>query len=192
MGAGSTHLRLTGVSYKPYQYCNRAFRPQNDAALTETERQQTMKVAECHVLLIEDDSNDILFIQRAFRQANITATVDVVQDGDRAIDYLSGNGEYAERDRYPLPTLILLDLKLPRRSGIEVLEWIRQQPVIKRIPVIILTSSKETLDVDQSYDLGVSSYLVKPVSFNALSQMFVALNAYWLQLNEYPSISLTG
>lgn len=147
---------------------------------------------ECNVLLIEDDKNDILFIQRAFGQADIAAVVQIVEDGDAAVDYLLGRGEYAERERYPLPTLILLDLKLPRRSGIEVLEWIRHQPVIKRIPVIVLTSSKETLDVDRSYDLGVSSYLVKPVNFNALSQMFVALNAYWLQLNEYPSISLVG
>lgn len=151
-----------------------------------------MEVIECNVLLIEDDKNDILFIQRAFRQADISAVVQIVEDGDAAVDYLLGRGEYAERERYPLPTLILLDLKLPRRSGIEVLEWIRHQPVIKRIPVIVLTSSKETLDVDRSYDLGVSSYLVKPVNFNALSQMFVALNAYWLQLNEYPSISLVG
>lgn len=151
-----------------------------------------MEAVEINVLLVEDDTNDILFIQRAFRQADIAALIQIVQDGDAAVDYLLGAKEYANRDRYPLPTLILLDLKLPRRSGVEVLEWIKQQPVIRRIPVIILTSSRESMDVDRSYDLGVSSYLVKPVNFNALSQMFVALNAYWLKLNEYPSIPLMG
>ncbi|MGD1861223.1 MAG: response regulator [Leptolyngbyaceae cyanobacterium] len=151
-----------------------------------------MEAAKTNVLLVEDDSNDILFIQRAFRQADIAASIQTVQDGDTAVDYLSGAGEYANRDRYPLPTLILLDLKLPRRSGVEVLEWIKQQPVIRRIPVIILTSSRESMDVDRSYDLGVSSYLVKPVNFNSLLQMFVALNDYWLKLNEYPSVPLMG
>lgn len=153
---------------------------------------QIMETAERHVLLVEDDPNDILFMQRAFRRANITAPMQIVQDGDQAVDYLSGVGDYADRDRYPFPTLVLLDLKLPRRSGIEVLTWMRQQPIVKRVPVIILTSSRETTDVDRSYDLGVSSYLVKPVNFNTFSQMVVTLNAYWLQLNEYPSLSVAG
>lgn len=152
----------------------------------------TTETVEHHVLLVEDDPNDILFMERAFRRANIVAPVEVVQDGDAAVNYLLGIGEYADRDRYPFPTLVLLDLKLPRRSGIEVLAWMRQEPFIKRIPVIILTSSKETTDVDYAYDLGVSSYLVKPVNFNTLSQMVVALGTYWLQLNEYPSISVAG
>ncbi|MGJ3253865.1 MAG: response regulator [Elainellaceae cyanobacterium] len=147
-----------------------------------------MDVNEYGILLVEDDSNDILFVQRAFRQANATNPIRIVKDGDAAIDYLSGKGEYADRDRYPLPALILLDLKLPRRSGIEILEWIRQQPIIKRIPVVVLTSSRESLDVDRSYDLGVNSYLVKPVKFDDLSKMIAALDSYWLRTNEYPSI----
>jgi len=147
-----------------------------------------MDVNEYSILLVEDDSNDILFVQRAFRQVNVSNPIRIVKDGDAAIDYLSGKGEYADRDRHPLPALILLDLKLPRRSGIEILEWIRQQPVLKRIPVVVLTSSKESLDVNRSYDLGVNSYLVKPVKFDNLSKMIAALDSYWLQLNEYPAI----
>lgn len=147
-----------------------------------------MKTTEYNVLLVEDDLNDVLFIQRAFCQADIKATVQAVHDGDAVIEYLQGSGSYADRDRYPLPTIILLDLKLPRRSGIEVLTWIRQQPIVCRIPVIVLTSSKETTDVNQSYDLGVSSYLVKPVSFNVLAKMVSTLDAYWLGFNKNPSV----
>ncbi len=144
----------------------------------------------CSILLVEDNSNDVLFVQRAFRQVNVINPIYIVKDGDAAVNYLSGLGEYADRDRYPLPGLILLDLKLPRRSGIEILEWRRQQPIVKRIPVVVLTSSRERLDIDLSYDLGVNSYLVKPVRFDALTQMLAALDSYWLQLNEYPFISM--
>jgi CheY-like chemotaxis protein len=144
------------------------------------------------VLLVEDDSNDVLFIQRAFSRVNPAITIHVVKDGDAAVDYLNGSGDYGDRDRYPLPSLILLDLKLPRRSGIEVLQWIRQKDSIKRIPVVVLTSSRERLDVDLSYDVGVNSYLVKPVSFDDLSIMIKALNTYWLSLNEYPTIMVAS
>jgi len=140
------------------------------------------------VLVVEDDSNDVLFIRRAFLRVNPAVEIHIVKDGDAAVEYLKGNGEFSDRDRYPLPALILLDLKLPRRSGMEVLEWIQNRESIKRIPVVILTSSRERLDVDLSYDLGVNSYLVKPVSFDALSGMVETLNAYWLGVNEYPSV----
>lgn len=139
------------------------------------------------ILLVEDDSNDILFVQRAFRQANLTNPIRVVKDGDEAISYLSGEYQYVNRDLYPLPALILLDLKLPRRSGLEVLEWIRQQLHLKRIPIVVLTSSRESLDVDKAYDIGANSYLVKPVKFERLTQMIETLDAYWLKLNQYPS-----
>ncbi|MGF1493420.1 MAG: response regulator [Microcoleaceae cyanobacterium] len=148
-----------------------------------------MTTSDCSILLVEDDSNDILLIQRAFRQININNPIHIVKDGDTAIDYLSGAGDYADRDRYPLPALILLDLKLPRRSGIEILEWLKQQKhSLRRIPVVVLTSSRENLDIDLSYDLGVNSYLVKPVKYDVLAQMVSALDAYWLRLNEYPSV----
>ena len=141
------------------------------------------------ILLVEDDSNDILFIQRAFRQSKLENPMQVVRDGDEAVAYLSGEGDYADRNLYPLPGMILLDLKLPRRSGLEVLEWVRNQPVIKRIPVVILTSSRENIDVDRAYDIGVNSYLLKPVNYNALNDMIETLNAFWLKLNCYPSIA---
>lgn len=149
-----------------------------------------MGLKESGILLVEDDSNDILFIKRAFRRSQLDdLTIQVVRDGDEAVAYLSGKGDYADRNLYPLPGMILLDLKLPRRSGLEVLEWLRQQPVIKRIPVVILTSSKENIDVDRAYDIGVNSYLLKPVNYNALNDMIETLNAFWLKLNCYPSIA---
>ncbi|MFY7807043.1 MAG: response regulator [Limnoraphis robusta] len=138
-------------------------------------------------MLVEDDANDILFVQRAFRQANLTNALHIVKDGDQAIDYLIGNNEYANRDLYPIPVLILLDLKLPRLSGLEVLEWIKKHPSLRRIPVVVLTSSKENIDVNRAYDIGANSYLVKPVKFETLTQMIEIIDAYWLKLNQYPT-----
>ncbi len=141
------------------------------------------------ILLVEDNPADILLIQRAFRQADLShISLQIVRDGDAAVLYLSGEGEYSDRERSPLPLLMLLDLKLPRRSGHEVLEWLRQQPDLKRLPVIMLTSSREIIDVNQSYDLGVNSYLVKPIGFTALVEMLRTLNLYWLMLNEPPEV----
>lgn len=147
-----------------------------------------MQPSEYSVLLVEDSSTDILFIQRAFKQANVLNPIRIVRDGDEAISYLAGQDSYCDRNEYPLPALILLDLKLPRRSGLEVLEWLKQQPTIKRIPVIVLTSSREDADVDQAYDLGVSSYCVKPTNLTALKHLVEKINAYWLQTNEFPKL----
>lgn len=138
------------------------------------------------ILLVEDDSNDILFVQRAFQRVNSVNPIRIVKDGDSAIQYLSGEGPFADRDRNPLPALILLDLKLPRRSGIEILQWIREQPGLRRIPVVVLTSSRETIDLERTYDLGANSYLVKPVKFEDLTKMIEAINTYWLRFNECP------
>ncbi len=138
------------------------------------------------LLLVEDDPNDVFLIQRAFRRANLMMPMDVVGDGDEAVHYLTGQSQYSDRGKYPLPSLILLDLKLPRRSGLEVLAWLRSQPIIRRIPVVVLTSSQEYNDVDRAYEAGVNSYLVKPVTFNALERMISSLDSYWLKANHYP------
>jgi CheY-like chemotaxis protein len=150
-----------------------------------------MNLSEYGILLVEDSSTDILFIQRAFKQANIVNPVRIVRDGDEAVDYLAGQNGYSDRDKYPLPALILLDLKLPRRDGLEVLSWLKQQAGIKRIPVVVLTSSREDADIDRAYDLGVSSYLVKPVELPALNRLVERIDAYWLRTNEFPNIVAT-
>jgi CheY-like chemotaxis protein len=140
------------------------------------------------ILLVEDDPNDIILIKRAFEKANITNPLQVVENGEEAISYLTGKGRYGNRVKYPLPMLLLLDLKLPRKSGHEVLEWLSQQPMLKRLTVVVLTSSQQSSDINRAYDLGANSYLVKPVTFNALVEMVKALNFYWVILNEKPII----
>ncbi len=144
------------------------------------------------ILLAEDNATDALMVQRAFRKAHLLNPVQVVDDGDKAVAYLSGQGPYADREKYPLPVLLLLDLKLPRRSGLEVLEWLRQQEGLKRLPVVVLTSSKESSDVNRAYDLGANSYLVKPVDFDPLLEMVKTLGLYWVLMNEKPETDRTS
>jgi CheY-like chemotaxis protein len=134
------------------------------------------------VLLVEDDSNDVLLIRRAFRRAGLATHIDVVGDGDAAVAYL------ARAQTGGAPRLVLLDLKLPRRPGLEVLSWLRQQPGLRRLPVIVLTSSRESADVNRAYDLGANSFLVKPVGFAALLEIVRTLELYWLRLNEAPEL----
>jgi CheY-like chemotaxis protein len=138
------------------------------------------------ILLVEDNRNDILLMQRAFRKANIITPLQVVEDGDGAVQYLLGERQYADRSLYPLPAVILLDLKLPRLSGFEVLEWRQQQPELRRLPVVVLTSSGEMSDVHRAYDLGANSYLVKPPTSVALEVMMQSVNSYWLAYNHKP------
>lgn len=140
------------------------------------------------ILVVEDNPKDVLLIQRACRKANLTIPLQVVEDGEAAVFYLSGEEPYGDRDRYPLPVLILLDLKLPRKSGAEVLEWLREQPKLKRLPVVVLTSSKEYADVNHVYDLGANAYMVKPVAFDNLVEIVKTLNMHWLILNEKPQV----
>ena len=133
------------------------------------------------VLLVEDDPNDQLLVQRAFRKAGFTAPLEIVGDGDAAVAYLSSEGPYAAA---PRPGLVLLDLKLPRRSGLEVLAWAKGQEGLRRTPIVVLTSSSDSGDLARAYDLGVNSYLTKPVEFEALLAMVQALGLYWLGWNE--------
>jgi CheY-like chemotaxis protein len=140
------------------------------------------------LLIVEDNDNDVFLIQRAFQKANAPLAIQVERDGDAALAYLSGTGKYADRERYPLPAVVLLDLKLPRKSGLEVLANIRQQSGLKRLPVVMLTSSRQAADINRAYDLGANSYLVKPVEFDCLLEMLKYLRVYWLVLNERPEV----
>ncbi len=143
------------------------------------------------ILLVEDSPDDALLIQRAFRKANLANSLQLVRDGEAAVAYLKGDPPFSDRSQFPLPVLMLLDLKLPRRSGLEVLEWVRRDGPLKRLPVVVLTSSRESVDVNRAYDLGVNSYLTKPVGFDALLEMVKSVNLYWLILNEQPEIGRT-
>jgi len=144
------------------------------------------------ILIVEDNPTDVMLIRRALARLKIANPVQVIADGDRAVDYLSGHDDYADRMQFPLPALILLDLKLPRRSGLEVLEWLRRQEGLRRMPVVMLTSSRQSDDVNRAYDLGANSYLVKPVEFESLQEMLGTINTYWIDWNEKPDIAPTA
>ncbi len=147
-----------------------------------------MSVREGVILLAEDDPNDVLLIQRAFQRNHVANPVQVVRDGEEALAYLSGQAPFADRERHPLPVLLLMDLKMPRKSGLEVLAWVRHQPGLKRLPIIVLTSSNQSPDISRAYELGANSYLVKPAGFDSLLDLVKNLDMYWLILNEKPAL----
>jgi CheY-like chemotaxis protein len=149
-----------------------------------------MSKAPFTVLLAEDDNNDALLFHRAFRKLETQAQLQVVTDGDQVIAYLSGRGSGSEPALAPLPGLLLLDLKLPRRSGLEVLKWLRQQPRLRRLPVVILTSSKQPSDIERAYELGANSYLLKPIGLDALIHLVQLVHQYWIQTNQNPLLEL--
>ncbi len=138
------------------------------------------------ILLIEDNPSDIDLTKRALEKGRILNNLVVVSDGQEALDYLFGKGSFAGRDVTDSPTLTLLDLKLPKVSGLDVLRRIRAEATTRRMPVVILTSSREEQDMAAGYDLGVNSYIRKPVDFEHFVQSVAQLGLYWLVLNEEP------
>ncbi len=138
------------------------------------------------ILLVEDNPDDVALTIRAFKKNNILNEVVVANDGVEAIDYLFGTGKYAGRDISVLPTVVLLDLNLPRIGGMEVLRRMRSDDRTKLVPVVILTSSKEEQDVIKGYKLGCNSYIRKPVDFNQFMDAVKQLGIYWLLINEPP------
>jgi len=136
------------------------------------------------ILLVEDDTNDVFFMKRAMKLAGMINPVQVVSDGRDAIHYLDGTGEYSDRTKFPLPCLVLLDLKLPHVMGLDVLKWIREQPELRTVIVLVFTASKLPPDVSKAYFLGANSYLVKPSQPDELIQMVRLIEQYWLNLNQ--------
>ena len=146
-----------------------------------------MMLNDQYILLVEDDPNDTLLIKRAFDKANLGGQFRAVASGDQAIEYLRGVENYADRGQFPLPFLLLLDLKMPGRDGFEVLRWVRAQSEFRRLLVVVLTSSNLQADVDRAYELGANSYLVKPVEFGEMVNMIQRFEAYWAELNRRPT-----
>jgi two-component system response regulator len=138
------------------------------------------------ILLVEDNPDDEALTLRAFKKNNLSNEIVVAHDGAEALDYLFARGIYEGRDTNTMPHLILLDLKLPKVDGLEVLKRIREHGLTRIIPVVILTSSKEQEDLVSTYSLGANSYIRKPVDFNQFVQAVQQLGLYWLVLNEYP------
>lgn len=138
------------------------------------------------ILLADDDENDVMLLRMAFKKVNLEDKLLRVGDGNEAIRYFKGAGPYADREKFPLPVLVLMDLKMPYKTGFEVLEWIRAQPEMKRLIVAVLTASKEDADIRHAYDLCANSYLVKPATMAGLEALVKKLKDYWLELNENP------
>ncbi len=135
------------------------------------------------VLLVEDNEDDAIIMKMACQRTGIPHVLQIVTDGDAALSYLAGKGQYKDRTAHPLPDLIFLDIKLPKRDGHEVLEWIRSEPVYKNLPVVMLTMSKEPSDVSRAYKLGVTSYLRKIAGQAEFGQAVRVILKYWLELN---------
>lgn len=138
------------------------------------------------ILLVEDNPDDVELTMRAFRKNKIANNIVVARDGVEALDYLFGNGAYADRDTGDTPRIILLDLKLPKLDGLQVLERLRADERTKLIPVVILTSSKEEHDLVSGYESGANSYVRKPVDFNRFVEAVRHIGLYWLLINEAP------
>lgn len=145
-----------------------------------------MKIEPSSILLVEDEPAHAELTQRAIRKAGNANRIDVVSHGEEAIDYLYNRGAFADKAKYPLPGLILLDIKLPGMDGIEVLKIIKDDATLKRIPVIMLTTSEREADIARSYDCYANSFLTKPVGYKEFEEMIRKLDCYWMILNQPP------
>ena len=150
-----------------------------------------MTKANC-ILVAEDDDNDAFFIEHAFRAADLQQPLQRVRDGQETIDYLSGVGAFADRDSHPLPSLLLLDLQMPGKTGWDVLHWLRHQSPLQRLPVIIFSSSAQRGDIDRAYEMGANSFIVKPSSTHDRVELAKSIKVVWLQFNEPPSACVKG
>jgi CheY-like chemotaxis protein len=139
------------------------------------------------ILMAEDDPDDRLLSQEALKEAHLVNELRFVEDGEELLDYLYNRGAYHNKADYPRPGIILLDLNMPRKDGREALKEIKEDPELRSIPVIVLTTSKAEVDILRSYDLGVSGYVTKPVSLNELIDVMKALGHYWFEIVELPN-----
>ena len=133
------------------------------------------------ILVVEDEDSDFMLLERAFRKNKIPNAIYRVRDGLEGLHYLQGTEEFSDRTKYPFPEVIILDLKTPRMSGLELLAWIRDHPECRVIPTIIMSSSQQDVDVAKAYELGANTYFVKPTGFESLLKLTASIHDYWLQ-----------
>lgn len=141
------------------------------------------------ILYIDDDENDIFLVRSAFRRAGVTTPMQIATDGEMAIDYLSGAGPFADRLLHPLPALVLLDMKIHKKDGLEVLEWIRSQPAFKALVIILFTSSPNASEIERAYELGANSCIIKPSDIHQLAELARRFKAWWLECNWFVPVS---
>jgi CheY-like chemotaxis protein len=144
------------------------------------------------ILLAEDDEDHVILIRRAFAKCALCNPLFVVGNGAEAIDYLSDRGKFGNRDEFPLPSLFLLDLKMPEKNGFEVLEWVRHQPGLSRLRVVVLTTSEDRRDINRAYQLGANTFLVKPIRMDDFFRLTEAIKGHWLWLAEEPDVHRPG
>ena len=144
---------------------------------------------QCTILIVDDDENDIFFVKRAFTEINVHCTFQMLKNGQEVVDYLEGHGEYANREKYPLPMMILMDLKMPSMDGFQVLGWLRTRPGIKVIPTIVFSSSDLPSDITRAYELGANSFMTKSVTYDGLLLKLQTLSQYWLEHCKHPQVS---
>ena len=140
------------------------------------------------ILLAEDDENDIFLLQRAVRDAAIRHPLVIARDGQEAVDFLEGAGQFADRARFSLPCLILLDIKMPRKTGLDVLEWLAGREKLRMLPVIMFSSSPRAEDVAQAYRMGANAFIVKPSSLERRAELFRVIKSFWLEFNQTPAL----
>lgn len=136
------------------------------------------------ILHVDDDPSDVVLLKQACRRAEVSFELKTVVDGESALAYLSGTGSFGDREANPLPMLVLLDLKMPRMTGFDVLNWIRSNETFKTLPVVVFTASNQEGDIRRAYEIGANSYLVKPVGIHTLIDMLKVLDTYWVGLNQ--------
>ena len=141
------------------------------------------------ILLVDDSVNDLFLLRTAFKKAGFDTPLREVHNGEEAIAYLKGDGPYSDRNQFPLPALVLLDLNMPMKNGFEVLEWVRAQTGLKRLSIIVLTASLRTEDIERAFDLGANSFLVKPSNLEALAAMVRCLQG-WIQISHFPPLNV--
>jgi CheY-like chemotaxis protein len=141
------------------------------------------------ILLVEDSEYDLFLMRRAFKKAEFDSPLQEVRNGEEAIAYLKGDDPYSDRNKFPLPSVMLLDLNLPMKNGFDVLTWVRTQARLKRLWIVVLTASMRAEDVERAFDLGANSFLVKPSTLEALAAMIRCLRD-WIQINHFPSINV--
>ena len=142
------------------------------------------------ILLVEDNEDDVFLMKRALKSADITNPLYIVEDGEQALEYLAGSGQFQDRALHPLPALVFLDLKLPYKSGHDVLSWIRRHEQLKTLIVVVLTSSEEPSDIRRSYQLGANSYVVKPPTAEQLLEVAKVFKTYWVNLNRIDKVEV--
>jgi CheY-like chemotaxis protein len=138
------------------------------------------------LLVAEDSEDDVFLLERALQQTGVAIYARFVRDGQEAVNYLEGLGDFSDRQQYPMPALIMLDLKMPRLDGFDVLEWVKSRPDHRRTPVIIFSSSDDPRDIDRAYNLGASCYLAKPSAAGQMPDLVQILDAYWRRFVKLP------